>query len=42
MDATKQVCRGEKKVNYLYKPSIYLTKEKERKGQTHETQQRIY
>jgi hypothetical protein len=31
-----------KKVNYLYKPSIYLTKEKERKGQTHETQQRIY
>jgi len=31
-----------KKVNYLYKPSIYLTKEKERKGRTHETQQRIY
>jgi hypothetical protein len=31
----------DEKANYLYKPSIYCTKEKERKGQTHGTQQRI-
>jgi hypothetical protein len=33
--------KREEKVKYLYKSSIYLMKEKERKGQTHETQQRI-
>jgi hypothetical protein len=41
-DAAKRRGAEEQKVNYLYKPSISLTKEKERKGQTHETQQRIY
>jgi hypothetical protein len=41
MDATTHIYEKDEKVKYLYKPSIYLTKEKERKGQTHETQQRI-